>query len=140
MTKKASAGMYIACVAAVLALVGLIAYLINTGTAYYAKMGVDAAVVLCLLLAAFLSAARIVVGMKGNPMWADLLPVLAVVFSVVGFMMLVNARVNNIAAVMTFENSASNMADSVSCFVAIGAALVAMIASFVASFFDVTKE
>lgn len=140
MTKKLSAGMYVACASAVFALVGLIAYMLNTGTAYYAKMGVDAVVVLSLAGAALLGCVRVVVGMKSNPVWADVLPVCAVVLAVMGFMFLVNARVNNIAAVMTFENSASNMADSVSCFIAIGAAFLAMIAAFVAGFFDITKE
>lgn len=139
MTKKISAGMYIACASAVCALVGLIAYMINTGTAYYAKMGVDPVVVLCLAGAALVGIVRIVIGMKANPVWADILPVCAAVLAVIGFMFLVNVRVNNIAAVMTFENSASNMADSVSCFIAIGAALIAMITSFVAAFFDIAK-
>lgn len=140
MTKKISAGLYVACVSAVFALVGLIAYVVNTGTNYYAKMGLDTTVVICLALAAALSVVRIVVGMKGNPLWADVLPVCATVLSVVGFMLLVNARVNNLAAVFTFENSAANMADTTSCIIAIAAALLAMLTSFFAAFMDVTKE
>ena len=140
MTKKLSAGLYVACASAIFALIGLIAYIVNTGTNYYAKSGVDTTVVLSLALVAVLAVVRIAVGMKGNPLWADLLPVCAAVFGVLGFMLLVNARVNNLAAVFTFENSAANMADTTSCIVAIAFALLSMIVTFVAAFMDITKE
>ena len=139
--KKLSAGAYLSCVVVILAVVGVIAYVVNTGTNYYAKMGVDATVIVCLIAAAVLIAARIVVGLiAGNPMWSGILPVAGSVFAVVGFMYLVNARVNNLAAVFTYENNAANMADTTSCIIAIACALITVILSIVAAFFDVTKE
>ena len=140
MAKKLSAGAFIICATAVLALVGLIAYLVNTGTNYYAKMGVDTVVVVCLIAVVLIAAVRFLVGRKGDPAWADILPVAAVVAAVAALMMLLNARINNLAAVFTFENSAANMADTTSCFVAIGAVLLTVILTMAAAFCDVAKE
>lgn len=55
-------------------------------------------------------------------------------------LLLVNTRVNSIAAVMTYENNASNMADLTSCIVGIAGCLVATVVSIVASFHDVVKD
>ena len=137
MKKKLSSGAVVACIAAVLALVGLIAYLINTKTNYYAKMGVDTSIVICLCLAAVLSIIRL---FFGKPGWADILPVAATVLVTAGFMFLVNARVNNLAAVFTFENNAANMADTTSCIVAIAASLLEIILTVVSAFSDTKKE
>ncbi len=138
--KKLSTGAVIACIAAALAIVGLIAYLINAGTNYYAKMGVDAVVVVCLIAAAALSLIRLFFGRDGKPMWTDLFPVCASVLAAVGFMYLLNARINSLAAVFTFENNAANMADTTSCIVAIAACLLAVIAAVVSAFSDTAKE
>lgn len=140
MAKKLSIGAYLTCASAVLALIGLIAYLVNTGTDYYAKMGVDSAVVGCLVAVVVATVLRFAVGMKGNPLWADILPVCTVVLAVVAMVMLLNARVNNLAAVFTFENSAANMADTTSCIVAIACCVLAVIVSMISAFFDITKE
>ena len=138
--KKLSTGAVIACIAAVLAIVGLIAYLINTGTAYYAKYGVDTISVVCLIASAVLSLVRLFYGKAGKPMWTDLFPVCASVLAAVGFMFLLNARINSLAAVFTFENNAANMADTTSCIVAIAAALLAVILSVISAFSDTAKE
>ena len=140
MKKKFSAGAVVACIAGVLAIVGLIAYLVNTKTNYYAKMGVNAGVVICLIAAAVCSLIRLFFGQNGKPVWADLFPVAAAVLATIGFMFLINARVNNLAAVFTFENNAANMADTTSCFVAIGACLLAMIFAIASAFSDTAKK
>jgi hypothetical protein len=140
MTRKKSAGLYIACVSIIAALVSLIAYMMNTKTNYYAKMGVDMGVVLCLVAGIALIVGRVVMGMKNETIVTDALTVCASVLLTVGLVMLLNARVNNLAAVFTFENSAANMADTTSCIIAIAAALIAMIISIISSFFDITKE
>ena len=140
MTRKKSAGLYIACVSIIAALVSLIAYMMNTKTNYYAKMGVDMGVVLCLVAGIALIVGRIAMGMKNETIVTDALTVCASVLLTVGLVMLLNARVNNLAAVFTFENSAANMADTTSCIIAIAAALIAMIISIISSFFDITKE
>ena len=138
--KKLSSGAVVACIAAVLAIVGLIAYLINTGTAYYAKMGVDTVIVVCLIAAAALSLIRLFFGKSGTPAWTDLIPVCASVLAAVAFMFLLNARINNLAAVFTFENNAANMADTTSCIVAIAACLLAVIATVISAFSDTASE
>ena len=140
MKKKFSAGAVVACIAGILAVVGLIAYLINTKTNYYAKSGVDSSVVICLIAAAACSLLRLFLGRNGKPAWTDLLPVAAAVLATMAFMFLLNARVNNLAAVFTFENNAANMADTTSCFVAIGACLLGMIFAIVSAFSDTAKE
>lgn len=137
MKKKYSAGAVIALIAGVLALVGAVAYLVNAKTNYYAKMGVDTTIVVCLCAAAILSALRLLVTKPG---FADILPVCASVLATLGLMLLVNARVNNLAAVFTFENNAANMADTTSCIVAIAASLLAVIMTVVSAFSDTVKE
>lgn len=140
MTRKKSIGLYIAALAVILAVIGTVAYLMNTKTNYYAKMGVDMKVVLCLLGAAALIVVRIVLGLKNENIVTDILPVCASVLLTIGLVMLLNVRINNLAAVFTFENSAANMADTTSCIVAIAGAVLAMIVSIVGSFFEISKE
>ena len=139
MTRKKSGGLYHAALTAILAIVGIIAYLVNTRTNYYAKMGVDSTVLLCLIAAVVVILVRIVIGFKGNPLIADILPVCAAVLLTVGLVMLLNVRINNLAAVFTFENSAANMADTTSCIVAIAGCLLAVVFGIISAFFDITK-
>ena len=140
MKRNISAGLIITCLAAVAALVGVIAYVVNTGTNYYAKMGVDTTVLILLIVGVVAELLTIVLGLKGDSIIGDVLPVVGSVLLTAGAVMLLNARVANLAAVFTFENSAANMADTTSCIVAIAACVVAMLISIFASFFDVTKE
>ena len=140
MDRKKSVGLYIAALSVILALVGMIAYLMNTRTNYYAQMGVDSTVLLCLIAAIVLTVVRILIGLKGTPMIADILPVCAAAVLTIGLVMLLNVRINNLAAVFTFENSAANMADTTSCIIAIAGCLLAVIFSIISAFFDITKE
>ena len=140
MKRTISAGLIITCLAAVAALVGVIAYMINTGTNYYAKMGVDTTVLILLIVGVVAELLTIVLGLKGRSLVGDILPIVGSVLLTAGAVMLLNARVANLAAVFTFENSAANMADTTSCIVAIAACVVAMLVSILASFFDITKE
>ena len=139
MTRKKSVGLYLTALTVILALAGAIAYLLNTRTNYYAKMGVDSTVLLCLVAAAAVGLLHILIGLKGSYMVADILPVCVSVLLTVGFVMLVNVRVNNLAAVFTYENSAANMADTTTCIVAIACALLAALFSILGAFFDITK-
>lgn len=140
MKRTISVGLIITCLAAVAALVGVIAYMINTGTNYYAKMGVDTTVLILLIVGVVAELLTIVLGLKGSSLVGDILPIVGSVLLTAGAVMLLNARVANLAAVFTFENSAANMADTTSCIVAIAACVVAMLVSILASFFDITKE
>ena len=140
MKRKISAGLIITCLAAIAALVGVIAYVVNTGTNYYAKMGVDTTVLVLLIVGVVAELLTIVLGLRGSSIVGDILPVVGSVLLTAGAVMLLNARVANLAAVFTFENSAANMADTTSCIVAIAACVAAMLVSILASFFDITKE
>lgn len=140
MKRKISAGLIITCIAAIAALVGVIAYVVNTGTNYYAKMGVDVMVLVLLIAGVVCELVTIVLGIKGTSLIGDILPVCGSVLITAGALMLVNARIANLAAVFTFENSAANMADTTSCIVAIAACVVGMLVSILASFFDITTE
>ena len=140
MKRNISAGLIITGLAAVAALVGVIAYVVNTGTNYYAKMGVDTTVLILLIVGVVAELLTIVLGLRGSSIVGDVLPVVGAVLLTAGAVLLLNARVANLAAVFTFENSAANMADTTSCIVAIAACVVAMLVSIIASFFDITKE
>ena len=140
MKRNISAGLIITCLAAIAALVGVIAYVVNTGTNYYAKMGVDATVLILLIVGVVAELLTVILGLRGSSIVGDVLPVVGSVLLTAGVVMLLNARINNLAAVFTFENSAANMADTTSCIVAIAACVVAMLVSILASFFDITKE
>lgn len=138
--KKQSAGFYLTAVSAVAALVGLIGYLVNCGTNYFVNLGIDYAVVGCAVAAVVLQAAYLLVAQKGQKIWMDILPVAVSVLLMVAMLLMVNTRVVSIAAVMTFENNAKNMADLTSAIVGIAGCLVAAIVSIVSAFFDVSKE
>ncbi len=139
MQRKKSVGLYFAVLTVILALVGVIAYLMNTGTNYYAKMGVDTKTLLCVILGILATVLYVLIGLKGTPKIADILPVAAAVLFMTGLMFLLNVRINNLAAVFTFENSAANMADTTSCLIAIGGCGLAAIISIITAFFDITK-
>lgn len=140
MARKKSAGLFLTALTVIVAVVGFAAYMVNTGTNYYAKMGVSTPVVGCLIVGILAEVAVILVGLKGTPQWADILPVCGSVALMTGVVMLLSARANNLAAVFTFENSAANMADTTSCIVAIAATVVAALFAIVSAFFDVTRE
>lgn len=53
---------------------------------------------------------------------------------------LVNSRINGVAAIMTFENNAQNMADLQSAIIAIAALVIAAVLAAFTAFFDVKKE
>ncbi len=137
--KKQSAGFVLNVVSVAAAVVGLIGYLVNCGTNYFSNIGVDSTIVTCVVAAVLVQAVYVIVNMKGTKIWADVLAVAVPVLLMVGMLLLVGSRVNSIAAVMTYENNASNMADLMSCIVGIAGLLVATVVSVVASFHDVTK-
>lgn len=138
--KKQSAGFYLTAVSVVAALVGLIGYLVNCGTNYFVNLGIDYAVVGCAVAAVVLQVAYLLVARKGQKTWMDILPVAVSVLLMVAMLLMVNTRVVSIAAVMTFENNAKNMADLTSAIVGIAGCLVAVVVSIVSAFFDVSKE
>ena len=140
MKRTISAGLIITCLSAFAALAGIVAYLINTGTNYYAKMGVDTTLLVVLIAGAAAELLTVILGLKGNSLLSDLLPVVGSALMAAGLVMLLNVRISNLAAVYTFENSAANMADTTSCIAAIAGCAAAMLTGILGSFFDITKE
>lgn len=140
MKRKLSAGLYVTAVSAIAAVVALVYYIINCNTAYFANLGLSPVVVGCVIAAIILQVILIVVGMKAQPMWADALPVIISVLLMLATINFVSARIMGIAAIMTFENNAANMADLNSAIIGIAACLIATIVSIAGSFFDISKE
>lgn len=140
MKRKTSVGLYVTIISIIAAIVGMIYYMMNCGTAYFGNLGVNPVVAGCIIAAIVIQIVLIAVGMKGQPTWADILPVASSVLLMLGTVNFVSARVNGIAAILTFENNAENMADLNSAIIGIAACLIATIISIVASFFDITKE
>ena len=136
MKRKTSAGLFMTAISIIAAVVGFIYYMMNCNTAYFANLGVNPVVIGCIVAAIVLQVILILVGMKGQPMWADILPIAISVFLMLGTINFVSARVNGFAAILTFENNA----DLNSAIIGIAACLIATVVSIVASFFDVMKE
>ena len=137
---KKSAGFPMTILSALLAVVGLVFYFINCNTNYFRADGVNTIVVACAAVAIVAELVLIVVACKGQKTWMDILPVAAPVLLMVGFVQLLTSRVNAIAAIMTFTNSAENMADLQSCLISLGCLLIGCIVAVVASYFDISKE
>ena len=137
--KRALFGSILTVITIVAAVVGLINYITNSNTNYFAGLGKDPVVIGCAVLAIAALALWLVLG---NPMitWTDILPVAAPALLIVAALTLVNSRINGIAAIMTFENNAQNMADLQSGIVAIAALVVAAVLAVLNAFFDVKKE
>lgn len=138
-TKKNTVGLVWYIVTIVAAVAGLIAYYINSQTSYFSSMGLDTTTIACAVIAIVLEVVYLIVGLKGTPMWADLLPLASAVLLIVSAMLLLNTRVTSFAAIISFNNNASNMSDMYGAIVAIVILAVAAICSCVASFYDLVK-
>lgn len=138
--RKISLGLILTAAACVLAVVGLVFYLNNTKTTYFSALGVNTAVVGCIVAAIACMVVSVIVGLKGTPVWADILPIAASVLLVAGVMNFAATRINGIAAIMTFENNAQNMADMQSAIRGMVVLAIAVAVSWLAAFFDVTSE
>ena len=114
-------------------------YFINSNTNYFIADGLNPAVIGCSIAAIVVEVLLLLVAQKGQKTWMDILPVAAPVLLMVSFVLFLVSRVNAIAAIMTFTNSAENMADLQSCIISLGCLLVGTIVAVVASYFDVSK-
>lgn len=138
--RKISLGLILTAAACVLAVVGLVFYMNNTKTTYFSALGVNTTVVGCIIASIACMVVSIIVGLKGTPAWADILPIAASVLLVAGVMNFAATRINGIAAIMTFENNAQNMADMQSAIRGMVVLAIAVAVSWLAAFFDVTSE
>ena len=138
--RKISLGLILTAAACVLAVVGLVFYLNNTKTTYFSALGVNTTVVGCIIAAIACMVVSIIVGLKGTPVWADILPIATSGLLMAALMSFASARINGIAAIMTFENNESNMADLKSAIIGIVLVAIAWIISIIASFMDVSRS
>jgi len=138
--KKQAAGFYLNIVVIVIAVMGLIRYLQNCKTSYFSNLGTNHIVVVCFIVAIcaeiiFLAGYEII----GNKIVFDVFPVIAAILLTIGTILFVSSRVNGIAAIMTFTNNASTMADLNHTIISIVVCAISMILTIIASFFKVVK-
>ena len=129
--KKQGAGTYLTALTAIASVVGF--------AFYFKSQGTNPIVTACILVSIAAQVLYLIMGQKDTPV-ADVMPVISGVTITVALAYFIQARVNGIAAIMTFTNNAQNMKDLSSAIVAIAALAIAMILNMVASFFAVHKD
>ena len=122
--KKQAAGFYLMLLALILGTAGIVFYVINCNTAYFFKLGISWGVVGCLVAGVVL----------------EILPILAGVLLMAGFVFFVRLRVNSIATILSFERNAQTMADLSSAIIGMGCTLAAVIMTIISSFFRTVRE
>ena len=137
--KRALFGSIMTVITIVAAVIGLINYITNANTTYFSGLGKDPVVIGCAVLAIAALALWLVLG-EPKASWKDILPAIAPACLIVAALTLVNSRINGIAAIMTFQNNAQNMADLSSALTAIAALVAAAVLAAFTAFFDVKKE
>ncbi len=140
MKRKISAGLFVTALSVIADILGFIYYLKNCSTDSFSYLGVHPVIAGGIVAAIVFQVVLIVVGMKGQPIWADLLPVATSVSLILATVNFISTRVNSFAAIITFEYSAKTMADLGSAITGIEICLIAILISIAASFFDITKE
>lgn len=137
--KRAIFGSIMTVITIVAAVIGLVNYITNSNTTYFAGLGKDPVVIGCTVIGIAALALWLVLG-EPKASWKDILPVAAPACLIVAALTLVNSRINGVAAIMTFENNAQNMADLQSAIIAIAALVAAAVLAAFTAFFDVKKE
>ncbi len=139
--KKQSAGFYLNVLAIILGIIGLVRYFANCKTAYFSNLGTDTKVIVALILG-IIALAVFVAGYEvlGNKILLDVCPVVAAMAFTVATIVFVSTRVNGIAAIMTFNNNASTMADLNHTITSIVFCAAAMLLTIIGSFFKIVKE
>lgn len=136
---KRSIGTIFTLITVVVAVVGLVSYITNTNTNYFGGLGKDSMIIGCFVIAIIALIAWCVLG-EDKASWKDILVFIAPVLMIVGFMTLLNSRINGIAAITTFEANEQNMADMQSAIIALIAMAAASFLGAFNAFFDVKKS
>lgn len=102
--KKQAAGFYLMLLALILGTAGIVFYVINCNTAYFFKLGISWGVVGCLVAGVVLEI-LFVAGQEKSPEMPvlDILPILAGVLLMAGFVFFVRLRVNSIATILSLK-------------------------------------
>ncbi len=138
--KNKSAGFYMMILTAVLAVIGVVFYLINCNTSYFSNLGVNTGLVACMVIAVILELVYVFGYKAPVSRVLDLIPVVCGVLMMVAFVLFISVRANSIASILTFENNAQTMSDLMSAIVGMVFCLLAVIFNIVASFFKVVKD
>ena len=125
--KKQAAGFYLMLLALILGTAGIVFYVINCNTAYFSNLGISWGVVGCLVAGVVLEI-LFVAGQEKSPEMPvlDILPILAGVLLMAGFVFFVRLRVT--------------MADLSSAIIGMGCTLAAVIMTIISSFFRTVRE
>lgn len=137
MKKNIRSGFYATTVSVILTVIALAFYLYNTGTAYFANLGVSVPLVVFLAAAIICGIAAIGSGIRRIRILPDLFQAVMPVLLVAGTVLFLGERVNGIGAIMTFQNNEANQADLRSAIIGIVFCAVAVIAGIIASFLDI---
>lgn len=137
--KKQAAGFYLMLLALILGTAGIVFYVINCNTAYFSNLGISWGVVGCLVAGVVLEI-LFVAGQEKSPEMPvlDILPILAGVLLMAGFVFFVRLRVNR--TILSFERNAQTMADLSSAIIGMGCTLAAVIMTIISSFFRTVRE
>lgn len=138
--KNKSAGFYMMILTAVLAVIGVVFYLINCNTSYFSNLGVNTGLVACMVIAVILELVYVFGYKVPVSRVLDLIPVVCGVLMMVAFVLFISVRANSIASILTFENNAQTMSNLMSAIVGMVFCLLAVIFNIVASFFKVVKD
>lgn len=136
---KRSIGTIFTLITIIAAVVGLAAYITNASTNYFGKLGKDGVIIGCLVIAIVALIAWCALG-EDKASWKDILVFIAPALIIVSFMLLLNSRVNGIAAIMTYEANEQNSADMQSAMIALIAMAAAAFLGAFNAFFDVRKS
>ena len=137
--KRALFGTIVNLLAVVAAIYGLVKYFTNAGTNYFKNLGTNPLVIGAVVLAVAAILIWCFLG-EEKTTWKDILPIAAPALLMFALLTLANSRINGIAAIMTFENNAQNMADMQSAISGMMAMAAAVGVSWLAAFFDITSE
>lgn len=136
--KRALFGTIVNALAVIAACFGLVQYFTNAGTTYFKGLGTNPAVIAATVIAIAALVVWCLLG-EARTTWKDILPIAAPALLMFALLTLLNSRINGIAAIMTFENNAANMADLQSALYALGGLGVAAVLACLAAFFSVKK-
>ena len=138
--KKQAAGFYLMLLALILGTAGIVFYVINCNTAYFSNLGISWGVVGCLVAGVVLVILLWPDRKSPEMPVLDILPILAGVLLMAGFVFFVRLRVNSIATILSFERNAQTMADLSSAIIGMGCTLAAVIMTIISSFFRTVRE
>jgi uncharacterized membrane protein len=146
--KRQTLSFYLYSVSFLLILLALILYFVNTKTAYFVTLHVSVALIVLGFAALLLTAGIITLANLQEKLPAkravsyllDVLTVLLPCLLVASFFIEANNRIYSIVSIMTFQKSAQNIADMLSCFISCVLFLASAILAIISAFHSLPPE